>query len=148
MTTDTNAPQCHRPEDRLVLGRRSLVSLVGLTAVAALAAPFAARAAQSVVLPKGAVTVVAFVRARSGKNAELVRVTDVLVPKVRREAGNLLCQFHQALEDSSLFVFYEIFESAAALEAHKATLHVKQWALDVQSLTSGPVELNLLQAIG
>jgi quinol monooxygenase YgiN len=136
-------------KDNLELGRRSLVTMLGLAAAAAVfSAPIAAHAAQPVVLPKGAVTVVAFVRARDGKEAELVRATDVLVPKVRQEAGNLLCQFHQGLEEPGLFVFYEIFESAAALEAHKETPHVKQWAMDVQSLTAGPVELKLLQALG
>jgi quinol monooxygenase YgiN len=44
-------------------------------------------------------------------------------------------------------VFYEIFESAAALEAHKTTPHVKQWAMDIQTLTAGPIELKLLHAL-
>ncbi|MEZ0000394.1 putative quinol monooxygenase [Sinorhizobium fredii] len=139
----------HQQTDDLELGRRSLVTTVGLAAAAAVfSAPITARAAQSGALPKGAVTVVAIVRARDGKEAELVRATEVLVPKVRQEEGNLLCQFHQGLEEPGVFVFYEIFESAAALEAHKETPHVKQWAMDVQSLTAGPVELKLLQALG
>jgi quinol monooxygenase YgiN len=100
-----------------------------------------------VTLPRGAVTVVATVRARAGKEAELVRATEALVPKVRQEAGNLLCQAHRGIEEPGLLVFYEIFESAAALDAHKAAPHVKQWAMDTGSLTAGPVELKVFEAL-
>jgi quinol monooxygenase YgiN len=134
--------------DNRHMNRRSLVAKIGLAAAAgALSAPTAAHAVQTVALPKGAVTVVAFVRARDGKETELVQATEVLVPKVRQEAGNLLCQVHRGLEEPGLFVFYEIFESAAALDAHKAAPHVKQWATDIGSLTAGPVELTLLKAL-
>lgn len=130
------------------IDRRSLIAKVGLTVAAAgLSAPTAAHAAQTVTLPKGAVTVVAFVRARDGKEAELVRATEALVPKVRQETGNLLCQAHRGVEEPGLVVFYEIFESAAALEAHQEAPHVKQWAMEVQSLTAGPVELKRLEAL-
>jgi quinol monooxygenase YgiN len=44
-------------------------------------------------------------------------------------------------------VFYEIFESAAALDAHKAAPHVKQWVMDTGSLTAGPVELKVLEVL-
>jgi quinol monooxygenase YgiN len=134
----------------LQMDRRSLVTKLGLAAAAAAAysAPIAAHAAQTVALPVGAVTVVAFVRTREGKEAELVQAAEALVPKVRQEAGNLLCQVHQGLEEPSLFAFYEVFESAAALEAHKSTPHVKQWSMAIQSLIAGPVELKLLKAFG
>ena len=131
------------------INRRSLVAKGGLAAAAAgLSSATAAHAAQTVVLPKGAVTVVAFVRARDGKESELIRATEALVPKVRQEAGNLLCQAHRGMEEPNLLVFYEIFENAAALEAHKSAPHVKQWAMDVGSLTAGPVELKVLEALG
>jgi quinol monooxygenase YgiN len=130
------------------IDRRSLVVKGGLAVAAAgLSASTDAHAAQSVALPKGAVTVVATVRARAGKEAELVRATEVLVRKVRQEAGNLLCQAHRGMEEPGILVFYEIFESATALDAHKAAPHVKQWAMDIGSLTAGPVELKLLEAL-
>lgn len=132
------------------IARRRLLTTTatGIVVAAAFSPPTGARAAQTVALPKGAVTVVAFVRARDGKVPELVRLTEALVPKVRQEAGNLLCQVHQGLEEPGLIVFYEIFESAAALEAHKEAPHVKQWAMDIGSSAAGPVELKLLQAFG
>ncbi|PVE21974.1 antibiotic biosynthesis monooxygenase [Microvirga sp. KLBC 81] len=135
-------------KNNLQMDRRSLVAKLGLAVAAAgLSAPPAAHAAQTVTLPKGAVTVVASVRARGGKEAELIRLTEALVPKVRQEAGNLLCQAHQGLEEPGLLVFYEIFESAAAFEAHKAAPHTKQWSVDIQSLAAGPVEVKLFEAL-
>jgi quinol monooxygenase YgiN len=44
-------------------------------------------------------------------------------------------------------VFYEIFESAAAFEAHKVAPHTKQWSADIGPLAAGPVELTLLEAL-
>jgi len=134
--------------DNLQMDRRSLVARLGLAAAAAaLSAPTAAHAAQTAALPRGAVTVVAFARSRDSKEAEFLRAVEALVPKVRQETGNLLCQVHRGLEEPNLFVFYEIFESAAALEAHKSAPHVKQWAMDIQTLTAGPIELKLVQAL-
>ncbi|THK34050.1 antibiotic biosynthesis monooxygenase [Ensifer sp. MPMI2T] len=149
---DDNRPETRADrvemKDQLQMNRRSLVTTFGMIAAAgAISAPMASHAAQAVALPEGAVTVVASLRARDGKEAELVRATSTLVPKVRQEAGNLLCQFHQGLEEPGLFVFYEIFESTAALEAHKQTLHVNEWSTTVASLTEGPVELKLLRAL-
>jgi len=157
MTTNSSSPTRQQflattaatPETVDIARRRLLTTIAtGIAVAAALSAPTGAHAAQTVVLPKGAVTVVAFVRSRDGKEAELVRATETLVPRVRQEAGNLLCQVHQGLEEPGLVVFYEIFESAAALEAHKETPHVKQWAMDIGTLAAGPVELKLLQALG
>jgi quinol monooxygenase YgiN len=135
-------------KDNRHMDRRSLVAKGGLAVAAVgLSSPTAAHAAQTVTLPRGAVTVVATVRARAGKEAELVRATEVLVSKVRQEAGNLLCQAHRGIEEPGILVFYEIFESAAALDAHKAAPHVKQWATDIGSLAAGPVELKVLEAL-
>jgi len=135
-------------KDNRQIDRRSLVAKAGLAvAVAGLAAPTIARAAQTMILPKGAVTVVAFVRARDGKVDDLLRATEVLVPKVRQEAGNLLCQAHRGSEEPQLLVFYEIFESAAAFETHKAAPHTKQWAINVEPLAEEPVKLARLKAL-
>jgi quinol monooxygenase YgiN len=135
-------------KDNLQMDRRSLVAKLGLAVAAAgFSVPTAAHAAQTVTLPKRYVTVVAFVRARGGKEAELIRVTEALVPKVRQEAGNLLCQAHRGLEVPGILLFYEIFESAAAFEAHKAAPHTKQWSIDIEPLAAEPVEVMLLEAL-
>ncbi len=133
-------------EDNRQVDRRRVVAGLGLAA-AGVCVPMAVQAAQTVTLPKGAVTVVAFVRARAGKEAELVRATEALVPKVRQEAGNLLCQAHRGVDGPGILVFYEIFESAAAFEAHKAAPHTMQWSTDIKPLAAGPVELTLLEAL-
>ncbi len=127
--------------------RRAAVKTLGLAAVAALSSG-SAIAAQGVDVPKGDVTVVVLIRAKPGKAAELIKVTQALVPKVRQEKGNFLCQFHQGSADPELFVFYEIFENEAALKAHGEMPYVKQWVFDVEALTEGPAEVKVLNALG
>jgi quinol monooxygenase YgiN len=46
-----------------------------------------------------------------------------------------------------ILLFYEIFESAAAFEAHKAAPHTKQWSIDIEPLAAEPVEVMLLEAL-
>ena len=55
----------------------------------------------------------------SHKNAEATR----------KEAGCIRFDILQSSNDGSDFVFYEVFDSEAAKEAHKKTAHVSAWKL-------------------
>ncbi|QHG74967.1 putative quinol monooxygenase [Ensifer adhaerens] len=143
-----NEPHSDRAKRGFQLDRRSFGATLGGAAVAGIFGATSARAAQSVTLPKGAVTVVAYGRAQEGNSREFFAITEALVQKIRQEPGNLLCQIHRGLEEPNLLVFYEIFKSPQDLENHKSSSHVRQWALDVAPLISGPLEIKLVRAFG
>jgi quinol monooxygenase YgiN len=99
-------------------------------------------------LPSDAVIVVAQVRALGGKENKLAEVTAALVPAVRTsEPGCLLFQAHRGANIPGVVLFYEIFENHTAFEAHKKAPHTQQWFSDIESLTAGPVEVNVLMPI-
>jgi len=57
-----------------------------------------------------------------------------IVEPTRKEAGCIKYQLHQDIEDPSIFVFYEIWQSAAFLERHKDTDHYRHYASTVSGL--------------
>lgn len=98
-------------------------------------------------IPAGAIAVVAEVRAKPGKENELRRITLPLVSKVRAEPHNLVYFLHEDRESAGHFVFYEIFATPAAFEAHNATPHVQAWFARLPELAEGGVKVLRLQIL-
>lgn len=99
-------------------------------------------------LPDTAYTVVAEVRARTGKEAALREATLPLVAQVRAERGNLLYFLHEDREAPGHFIFYEIFANQADFEAHNATPHVQAWFGRLSELADGGVKVTRMQILG
>ncbi|MET0531455.1 MAG: antibiotic biosynthesis monooxygenase family protein, partial [Microvirga sp.] len=68
-------------------------------------------------VPNGAISIVAEVRAKSGKEAELRDVTLPLVQLVRGDPKNLVYFLQENRETPGHFIFYEIFPTKADFEA-------------------------------
>jgi quinol monooxygenase YgiN len=99
-------------------------------------------------IPAGAYSVVAEVRAKPGKERELREATLPLVALVRAESDNLLYFLHEDRESPGHFVFYEIFASQAAFDAHNATPHVQAWFAKLPMLADGGVKVVRMQILG
>ena len=67
-------------------------------------------------------------KAKPGNEAEMRRVLSVLAVEARKEPGCVQFIPSQGREDRSLFFIYEEYKDDAALEAHRATPHFKQYA--------------------
>ena len=62
------------------------------------------------------------------RDSEAEAVADILArfaPQARQEPGVKLFLVHRAVENPAQFLFYELFEDAAAFEAHQQTPHFK-----------------------
>jgi quinol monooxygenase YgiN len=73
-------------------------------------------------------TVIAFMKAAPGKEAELKAELEALVEPTSQEDGYVNYDLHQGVEDPSAFYFYENWESAEKLDAHLATPHLVRFA--------------------
>lgn len=86
-------------------------------------------------------TVVAYMKAAPGKRDELKSELEVLIEPTAKEEGYVNYDLHQGVEDPDVFIFYENWESAEALDAHLATPHLVHFAdimgglLDANGLT-------------
>ena len=81
-------------------------------------------------------TLTAVLTVKAGREAEFERVMHVTVPKVREEPGNHAYVLNRSTENPRIFMVYEEYEDAEALESHRA--HLQEMGIDVRDLLEGP----------
>jgi quinol monooxygenase YgiN len=79
-------------------------------------------------------TVIAYMKAAPGKEAELKAALEELIEPTRKEPGYVNYDLHQGVEDPGTFFFYENWESASHLDAHLATPHLVDFAGRLEDL--------------
>ena len=73
-------------------------------------------------------TVIAYMKAAPGKEAELKAALEALIEPTSKEEGYINYDLHQSVEDPGRFFFYENWESAEHLDAHLAAPHLVHFA--------------------
>ena len=73
-------------------------------------------------------TVIAFMRAAPGKEDELRKELEALIEPTSQEAGYVIYDLHESVEQPGTLFFYENWESAEHLDAHLATPHLERFA--------------------
>jgi quinol monooxygenase YgiN len=95
----------------------------------------------------GAFSVVAEVRAKPGKEADLRAVTLPLVKLVRSDPKSLAYFLQEDRESSGHFIFYEIFANKADFEAHNAQPYVQAWFALLPELAHGGVKVMRMEIL-
>ncbi|WP_250459291.1 putative quinol monooxygenase [Microbulbifer litoralis] len=72
-------------------------------------------------------TLVAFIRARTGREEELGRRLQALVEPTRREAGCINYDLHRSGEDPALWMLYENWHSQDDLDRHFETPYLRDF---------------------
>jgi autoinducer 2-degrading protein len=78
------------------------------------------------------------VRVKPGHEEAFIAATRKNHAGSRTEAGNLRFDVLRSAEDPTRFVLYEAFASPAAVEAHRATAHYKEWRAAVEPWMAAP----------
>jgi quinol monooxygenase YgiN len=73
----------------------------------------------------GGLAVTALWEARDGEADAVADILSRFAPQARQEPGVKLFLVHRAKEHPAQFLFYELFDDAAAFEAHQQTPHFK-----------------------
>jgi quinol monooxygenase YgiN len=98
-------------------------------------------------VPRGAFSVVAEVRAKPGKEAELRAATLPLIGLVRGDPKNLVYFLQESRETPGHFVFYEIFASREDFEKHNNMPYVKAWFKKLPELAEGGVKVTTMAVL-
>lgn len=95
-------------------------------------------------------TVVATIRASKGKGDALAALlTEQSAVVLKEEPGCLVYRAHRAESDPELFLFYEMYESEAAFEAHRGSPHIARYRerRRKEGLTEGAVEVTIYRSL-
>jgi quinol monooxygenase YgiN len=98
-------------------------------------------------VPGGAYSVVAEVRAKRGKEAELRAVTLPLIALVRSDPKNLVYFLQEERDAPGHLVFYEVFASREDFEAHNNMSYVKEWFARLPELAEGGVKVTRMEVL-
>jgi quinol monooxygenase YgiN len=90
--------------------------------------------AKSTKLPKGALTLVATLRAKEGQHLLLEAELRALVGPTRKEEGCLQYDLHRGADQPGTFLFHEVWESREHHTAHTRTPHFLRWNARKDSL--------------
>jgi quinol monooxygenase YgiN len=94
------------------------------------------------------VTVVAKIRARPGREAELAALLARQVAAVRaNEPDCLVYRLHQLASDPTGFLFYEQYRSEAAFALHRKAAHLAAFQTERKELVAGPAEVEVYRAL-
>jgi quinol monooxygenase YgiN len=85
-------------------------------------------------LPKGALTLVVFLRAKEGQHLLLEAELRALVAPTRKEEGCLQYDLHRGADQPGTFLFHEVWESREHHVAHTRTPHFLRWHARKDSL--------------
>jgi quinol monooxygenase YgiN len=92
-------------------------------------------------MPTDALTVIARIKAKPGKEEKTRSELRKLLTPTRREAGCLNYDMHQSTEDPALFVFHENWTSEEHLATHLESPHIRAWFVQTEELLAEPVEI-------
>ena len=92
-------------------------------------------------------TVIARLRAKPEREAELLAVLDHLVQETRQEPGCVHYDLYRSAEDPQVLVFHETWASRADWEAHNASPHVDGFRARVPELLDGAAQVDPLYPV-
>ena len=94
----------------------------------------------------GKVTVIAFHRAKPGKERDLREALLALCEPTRAERGCINYDLHVSADDPGLLVFDENWVSKADLDAHLASAHIDAFREVADDLLAEPSDITLWSA--
>ncbi len=95
--------------------------------------------------PQKKLSLVAFLFAQPGKEAELGRRLLALVEHSRAEAGCINYDVHQSDDDPGVFVMYENWTGRAALDLHFTMPYMREIVADFPALLRAPTQMHYLR---
>jgi len=91
--------------------------------------------------------VIAYLTAKSEKEAEARKNIRALVAPTHAEKGCVTYDLHEMHGDSTRFIFYEVWGSAEDLNAHARSAHLEAFRKIAPAFLAGPIELTMWRKI-
>jgi len=99
-------------------------------------------------MPGTKLTVLARIKAKAGKENEVLREIISLIAPTRAEAGCINYDLHRSQEDPALFCLYENWRSRKDLDEHLATSYLQAFLGKAPELLAEPVDISFWDMVG
>jgi quinol monooxygenase YgiN len=93
------------------------------------------------------IILIATMKAKQGKEAELEAALKSVIPMVGLEKGTLQYVLHRSQDDSSKFLFYEKYADKEALDFHGATPYLRELFSTIPELLSEKPSIALYEEV-
>ena len=105
------------------------------------------RISQQIAAKEKTAAVISIIKAKSGQEEALKQASIDLGHATSQESGCRQYSFHQSTEDSQKFVFYEVFDTQADLQAHLKADHTQTWFARMKQVAEGSPEITPLSIV-
>lgn len=98
-------------------------------------------------MANGKLTVVAYIKAKPGKETAVQDELLALIQPTRNEPPCINYDLHRSKTDPALFMFYENWQSKEDLDAHLNTPHLNAFKAKADDLLAEPLKVELFEMI-
>ena len=93
--------------------------------------------------------IVLFARLKVKKDAveKAKQAALLIIAESRREAGCINYDFHQAIDDETVFLWHETWLNREAIEAHANSSHFREFSAAIRDLTEEPLQVTLTKMV-
>ncbi|MCU1289420.1 MAG: Antibiotic biosynthesis monooxygenase [Acidobacteria bacterium] len=95
----------------------------------------------------GQVVLIARLKVKKEAVEEAKRAALAIVEPSRDEAGCLNYDFHQTIDDPSVFVWHETWANQSAIEEHGNSEHFKQFGKAIENIVEEPLQLTFAKMV-
>ncbi len=93
------------------------------------------------------IVLIARLKVKKGKEAEAKRAALAIVPDSRSEEGCLNYDFHQAIDDATIFFWHETWANKSALDAHFKKPYFAELGAKLKEIAEEPSQLTLTKMV-
>lgn len=93
------------------------------------------------------IVLIARLKIKSGSVEAAKQAALAIIADSRAEDGCLNYDFHQAIDDETIFVWHETWENKAAIDAHGASEHFKDFSTKIKDLVDEPLQITLIRMV-
>ncbi|MDQ3042523.1 MAG: antibiotic biosynthesis monooxygenase, partial [Acidobacteriota bacterium] len=93
------------------------------------------------------IVLIARLKIKSGSVEAAKQAALAIIADSRAENGCLNYDFHQAIDDETIFVWHETWENKAAIDAHGASKHFKDFSTKIKDLVDEPLQITLTRMV-
>jgi len=98
-------------------------------------------------MPGQKLTVLARIKAKAGREEEVLSEIRSLIAPTRAEAGCINYDLHRAQDDPALFCLYENWRSRKDLDEHLATPYLQAFLGKAPEMLAEPVDLSFWEMV-